>query len=161
MPTRQHASPLPPQHVPFSQVPRAHAPLLATQVPLVSQQPISVGTPLHLLPAQQASPAAPHAWQEPAAQTSFVPHVVPARRHVLLAWQQFPFVHWLDAQHVSVDPPHFVQLPFRQRLPAVLQSVLLATHVLSAESQQAPVPVHAVAPRQQPRPLPPQVEHDP
>jgi hypothetical protein len=160
-PVRQHASPLAPQHVPFSHVPEAQAPLLATQVPLVSQQPMSVGTPLHLLPAQQTSPAAPHAWQEPAAQTSFVPHVVPASRHVLLPWQQLPLVHWLDAQHISVEPPHFVQLPLRHRLPEVLQSVLLATQVLSAESQQAPAPVHAVPLRQQPRLLPPQVEHAP
>jgi hypothetical protein len=61
LPVRQHASPLAPQHVPFSQVPAAQAVLLATQVPLVSQQPTSVAGPLHLLPAQQTSPAAPHA----------------------------------------------------------------------------------------------------
>ena len=79
----------------------------------------------------------------------------------MLPRQQLPFVHRLEAQHISVDPPHFVQLPLRQTLPAVLQSVLLATHVLSAESQQAPAPVHAVPLRQHPRLLPPQVEHAP
>ena len=66
---RQHAWRLAPQQVPFSQVPAMHAVLLATQVPSVSQQAMSVAGPLHLLPAQQTFPAAPHAWQAPAAQT--------------------------------------------------------------------------------------------
>jgi hypothetical protein len=157
----QHAWPLAPQHVPFSQVPEAQAVLLATQLPLVSQQPISVAGPLHLLPAQQTSPAAPHAWQAPAAHTSLIPHVVPARRHVLLAMQQLPFVHWLAAQHAWVDPPHVVQLPLRHSLPVVLQLVSLATQVLSAGSQQAPDPVHAVPLGQHPLPLPPQSEQLP
>lgn len=161
LPVRQHACPLAPQHVPFWQVPAKHAVLLAAHVPLVSQQPTSVGGPLHLLPAQHTSPEAPHAWQEPAAQTSFVPHVVPASMQVLLAMQQLPLVHSLEAQHIWVDPPHFVQLPLRQRLPAVLQLVLSATQVLSAGSQHAPAPVHAVPLRQHPRLLPPQGEHAP
>jgi hypothetical protein len=59
-PVGQHASVLAPQQIPFSQVPAAHAALLATHIP-VSQQPISPSTPLHRWPAQQASPAAPQA----------------------------------------------------------------------------------------------------
>jgi hypothetical protein len=160
-PVRQQAWRLAPQQVPFSQLPALHGVPLATQVPPVSQQAMSVAGPLHLLPAQQAFPAAPHTWQEPAAQTSFTPHVVPASKHVLLLMQQFPPVHALDAQHISVDPPHVEQLPLRQTLPAVLQLVSFATHVLSAGSQQAPAPVHAVPLRQHPRPLPPHGEHEP
>jgi hypothetical protein len=75
--------------------------------------------------------------------------------------QQLPFVHWLAAQHISVEPPHVVQLPLRHSLPEVLQLVLLATQVLSAGSQQAPAPVHAVPLGQHPAPVAPQSEHAP
>jgi hypothetical protein len=159
-PVAQQASPLAPQQVPFSQVPAAQAVLFATHRPSVSQQPSSVGGPLHLLLAQHTFPCAPHCWQDPAAQTSLTPQVVPASRHVP-PMQQLPPVHWFDAQQISVDPPHFVQVPAVQTFPAVLQFVLLPTQVLSAESQHAPGPVHAVPLKQHAEPLGPQVEHVP
>ena len=161
VPVAQQASPLAPQQVPFSHVPAMHAPALATQEPFVSQQPDSVGGPLHLLPAQQTSPAAPQAWQAPAAQISFAPQVLPTRRHVPLGMQQLPPVHPFDAQHISVDPPHFVQLPLRHTLPGVPQLVLLPKQVPSVGSQQAPAAEHAGPLRQHPRPMMPHGEHAP
>ena len=159
-PVRQHTCPLAPQQVAFSQVPTAQAALLATHPPLVSQQPICPGTPLQRLFAQQASPAAPQAWHAPAAQTSFTPQVVPARRQVF-PMQQFPPVHWFAAQHISADAPQAVHRPLRQRLPAVLQLVSLATQALLAGSQQAPAPVQAGPVRQQAAAVAPQVEQRP
>jgi hypothetical protein len=161
VPVRQQASPLAPQQVPFSHVPAMQAVLLATHEPFVSQQPVSVGGPLHLLPAQQTSPAAPQAWHAPAAQISFAPQVLPTRRHVLFAMQQLPPVHSFEAQHISVDPPHVVQLPFRHSLPVVLQLVLLPTQVPSAGSQHAPAAEQAGPLTQHPRPTMPQGEHAP
>jgi hypothetical protein len=75
--------------------------------------------------------------------------------------QQLPFVHRLAAQHAWVEPPHGEQVPLRHSFPEVLQLVSLATHVLSAGSQQAPEPVHVVPLGQHPRPLPPHSEQVP
>jgi hypothetical protein len=59
----------PPQfwQLPLTHVPLVHGDPLATHwlPPAVSQQPV----PLHMLPAQHASRAAPHAWHVPFEQT--------------------------------------------------------------------------------------------
>jgi hypothetical protein len=75
--------------------------------------------------------------------------------------QQFPPVHWFAAQHISVDAPQAVHSPLRQRFPAVLQLVSLATQALLVGSQHAPAPVQAAPVTQQAAPVAPQVEQAP
>jgi len=133
---------------------------LATQILPVSQQPISVATPLHRLLAQHASPAAPQAWQIPPAQTSFTPQVVPAWTQAFPT-QQFPPVHCLPAQQISVDAPQVVHAPSRQTLPALLQLLWAATHVSLAGSQHAAAPVQATPLGQQAEPVAPHAEQAP
>ena len=157
---QQGGCPVPPQQAPSWHVPTRQAPRLPTHLPSVSQHPIEVPTPLHLLLAQQASPDAPQAWQVPSAHTCRASHMVPAVKQTA-PLQQLPPVQVFAAQHISSDPPHAVQTPPLQTLPAALQFVSLATHALVVGSQHEPVPVQAVPLTQQAAPFAPQVEHVP
>ena len=93
-PVVQQGSPVPPQQTPVAPKhvpPDEQVPAGPTQSPEPLSQHASLGgTPLHVLPAQQAAPSVPQAWQLPAAQTSPpVPgQVVPAAMQLLLS-QQF------------------------------------------------------------------------
>jgi hypothetical protein len=65
--------------------------------PFVSQHP----PPLHMLPAQQANPDAPHAWHPPVAQTlPEAEHAAPLLTHWLVPGSQHPFaLHVEPVQH--------------------------------------------------------------
>jgi hypothetical protein len=147
-------------------MPPRHAPPFDTHLPFVSQQPLAPGAPLHLLPEQQASALAPHAWHWSLAHTVLLRgglHELPLVTHVppTAPVQQLVPVHVWPAQHICVLPPQPVHVPKLHTSPLVLQLAPAATHAWSAESQQEPAPVQAPPVRQQGPPVAPQLAHVP
>jgi hypothetical protein len=100
------------------------APPLAKQVlDAGSQHPV----PRHVLPAQQAWVAFPHAVHVPPVQTWLPVQALPAATHVPAVGSQQPAVQVLPAQQVLPVAPHDTQL-LPWQISSVPHASPLATH---------------------------------